>query len=147
MATLRQKKLADALIENSLANTPLNKQELVASVGYSEIVAEKKATEIIESKGTQKELAKRGFHPDTAREVVGEILLAGENDNVKLKAADMIFKVHGNYAAEKHLNVNVEIEADTIVESLTEHLNGIYKGSGFSSDGTPPRSLDHQAPD
>lgn len=141
MATLRQKKLADALIENSLANTPLNKQELVASVGYSEKVAEKKATEIIESKGTQEELRKRGFDPDTAREVVGEILLAGENDNVKLKAADMIFKVHGNYAAEKHLNVNVDVETSGRIQEAANLLNELHRTGGVRSDGATPRAL------
>ncbi len=102
---------------------------------------------VLESKGVQEELAKRGFHPDIAREVVGEILLAGENDSVKLKAADMVFKVHGSYAAEKHLNLNVEVDADPIVERLTEHLNGIYKGTSLSGDGTSPRALDHKASD
>ena len=35
MATIRQKKLAKAVVENIQAVKPLNKQELVASVGYT----------------------------------------------------------------------------------------------------------------
>jgi hypothetical protein len=35
MGTIRQKKLANAVVENLHATKPLNKQELVVSVGYS----------------------------------------------------------------------------------------------------------------
>lgn len=147
MPTIRQKKLANSLVENLQADKPLNKQELVASVGYSPNVAEKKAKEIIESKGTQQELRKLGFDPDTAKEIVGEILTAGENDTVKLKAADMVFKVHGSYAAEKHVNLNLEVEADEVVKGLTAHLNELYRGTSVPSDGEAPRALDAQAQD
>ena len=146
MPTLRQKKLADALIANSQASKPLNAGELLENVGYSKSIAEQ-PKRVIEAPGVQEELAKRGFNPETAREVVGEILIAGENDNAKLKAADMIFKVHGSYAAEKHLNVNVEVESSSEIKELTAHLNGIYRGTGVPSDGGSPRALDTQIQD
>ncbi len=142
MATIRQKRLARATIENIQATEPLNKQQLVASVGYSEIVAYKKATEILESKGVQEELKKLGFDPDSAREVVAEILLAGENDTVKLKAADMIFKVHGTYAAEKHVNLNVDVPASERIQHATEQLNTLYRGGSIPSTGGETNTLD-----
>lgn len=110
MATIRQKKLAKAVVQNLQAKDPLNKQELVASVGYTPASADKKATEILESKGVQDELRAYGFDTDKAKEVVAEILIAGENDAVKLKAADMIFKVNDVYAAEKRVNLNIGYE-------------------------------------
>lgn len=112
MSTIRQKKLAPIIVENALSDKPLNKKELVVSVGYSEKSGEKKATEILTSKGVQEELAILGFDVETAKRVVGQIALEGENDNVKLKASEMIFKVHGTYAPEKVVNLNYDGNAN-----------------------------------
>lgn len=123
MATLRQKKLARALVENVQADKPLNKMELVASVGYSDLSAEKKATEIIESVGTQKELRNLGFNAENAKRVVGEIL---DDETIepkdRLKASELVFKVTGDFAAEKSINVNVNAE-----EMATIIKDGIAK--------------------
>jgi len=54
--TERQKALARELIENTKRAKPLNKKELVAKVGYSELSASHKQKEIIESPGVQKEI-------------------------------------------------------------------------------------------
>lgn len=118
MATLRQKKLAKAIVENVSALKPLNKKELVVSSGYSEISADSSAHIILEQKGVQQELRKLGFDSDTAKSVVADILIGGENDNVKLKAADMIFKVHGEYAPEKHVTLNLGTDNTERVDKL-----------------------------
>ena len=111
MATLRQKALAKAIVMNSRAKHKKNKQDLVASVGYSEMSADKKATEIIESKGTQQALETYGFTEDNAKKVVSEIMQDRFVEApVRLKAADMIFEVHGTKAATKSVNVNVNSE-------------------------------------
>lgn len=123
MSTIRQKKLANAIIENLVAKQPLNKGELVESVGYSVKSAEKKTNEIINSKGVQQELVAFGFNEDKAKEVVAEILVAGENDTVKLKAAEMIFKVQGSFAPEKHLTLNVQIEPSERLKKIAQVLN------------------------
>lgn len=122
MATLRQKKLANALVENSLADKPLNKKELLVSSGYSESSAEASAKVILDQKGVQQELIKHGFNPDAAKEIVTEILYAGENDTVKLKAADMVFKVHGTYAAEKHINLNIEDKPSERLQEIADKM-------------------------
>lgn len=109
MGTIRQKKLANEVVKNMARNKPLNKQELVGSVGYSELSAEHKATEILNSKGVQEELIILGFDSNNAKRVVGKILdneYAEERD--RLKAAEMVFKVNGDLAPEKHLNINIE---------------------------------------
>lgn len=123
MATIRQKKLAKAVVENINAAEPLNKQELVASVGYSDASADKKATEILESKGVQTELRKLGFDSDNAKKVVGEIL-----DDVtvepqhRLNAADKIFKVNGDYAPERHVNLNFDVELEQREREYADRL-------------------------
>lgn len=53
-------------------------------------------------------LAAKGFDSNNAKRVVGEIM----NDSIvepkdRLKAAELTFKVHGDFAAEKSINVNV----------------------------------------
>lgn len=98
MATVRQEKLAEAIIVNAKSSNPKNKKDLVASVGYTDASATKKATEIITSPGVQEALQARGFSLERAKEVVGAILDSDTSqDKDKLKAADMIFKVHGAY--------------------------------------------------
>lgn len=63
MATLLQEELAEAIVKNkSLPRYKRkNKAELVKSVGYSSVTAEKKAGEIIDNKGVQEALAKYGL--------------------------------------------------------------------------------------
>lgn len=147
MPTLRQKKLAKSIVENLQASKPLNKKELLVSAGYDETTAMATPNREIEAKGTQQELRKLGFDPDTARQIVGEILVGGENDNVKLKAADMIFKVHGEYAPEKHLNVNVEVENSDRIKQATVLLNEIHRTGSVGGDGGTASALDTQAQD
>lgn len=123
MATIRQKKLAESLVKNALSEKPMNKGELVESVGYSPETARKKTAELFNSKGVQEELAILGFDVETAKRVVGQIALEGENDNVKLKASEMIFKVHGTFAAEKHVNLNINrTEPNDRIKELAERL-------------------------
>ena len=109
MATIRQKKLAHALIDNLQAEKPLNKQELVVSVGYSEQSGEKKATEIIQSKGTQEELKSLGFTEENAKRVLTEIMDKDyAEDRDRIRAAEVTLKTLGAMAPERHINLNVQ---------------------------------------
>lgn len=113
MATLKQKKLARNIVENAKRDKPLNKQELVASVGYSIPSAEHKATEILESKGVKEELEELGFNEGNAKRVVGKILDSdSEESKDRLKAAEMIFKVHGSFAPEKSIQLNISLSEE-----------------------------------
>ena len=108
MATLRQKKLAEAIVHNAKTGSKKNKKELVVSSGYSEISAESSAGILIEQKGVKEELNKLGFNVESAKKVVVQILRKGKEEN-RLRAAQEVFKVSGEYAPEKHLVVTKKI--------------------------------------
>ncbi len=98
MATIRQKKLANAIVDNLQAKKPKNKQELLVSVGYDELTAEKNSKQVIEAVGVQEELKVLGFDEATAKGVVSGILNDEANEpKDRLKAAEMVFKVHGSF--------------------------------------------------
>lgn len=101
MPTIRQERLAEAIIANATADKQKNKKDLVISSGYAVKTAEGHAPEIIEQKGVQEALEARGFSIARAKEVVGAILDdEGNMPKDRLKAADMVFKVHGAYVPE-----------------------------------------------
>jgi len=110
MATERQTQLAKAIIKNSRRKKPLNKKELLVSVGYDETTAEKRAGDVIEAKGVQEVLEDYGFNEDEAKKVVAEIMKNPDADaSARLKATDQVFKVHGTYAPEKSLVATVHL--------------------------------------
>jgi phage terminase small subunit len=45
------------------------------------------------------------------------------------KGLDMAYKIKDSYAAEKHLNVNVEVEANPEIKELADKLNELYGGT------------------
>lgn len=108
MSTLLQKNLAQNIVKNAKAGKRINKKELVISSGYAPKTAEGHAPEIINQKGVQEELENLGFDTESAKKVVKNILAKGKEEN-RLKAADMIFKVVGEYAPEKHLVLEKKI--------------------------------------
>lgn len=110
MATLRQKKLAEAIVENAKTGNKKNKKDLLVSVGYATSVAEVKPQEILEQKGVREELAKLGFTTENAKAVVAEILLDKRYKAAdRLNAAGKVFEVQGDYAPEKHLVITKKI--------------------------------------
>ncbi len=124
MGTFRQKKLAKALIDNAISNDPMNKGELLEKVGYAKNTAEAKPGEILEQKGVQEELKAYGFDEDSAKRVVKEVMSEKEEPNARLKAADMVFKVHGSYAPEKK-DITSGGEKINLAESKLEQINEI----------------------
>jgi Holliday junction resolvasome RuvABC DNA-binding subunit len=110
MSTLRQTELAKALIENTQADKPLNAGQLLESIGYAETTAKHIPGEIISSKGVKDALFKMGFNTDNANRVVAEILNDETNEpKDRLKAAELVYKVQGDFAPEKHLVVTKKI--------------------------------------
>lgn len=101
MGTIRQKKLAHAIVQNLKAKKPKNKKELLVSAGYSKTTAEATPQDIIAQEGVQEELEALGFSEETAKRVVGEILENEEEESRdRLKAAEMVFKVKGSFVPE-----------------------------------------------
>ena len=111
MATTLQKRLAQNIVKNAKRKKPLNKKELLVAAGYDEVTAAATPGRTIEQPGVQEELKRLGFHEDNAKLVVSKILNDESIDpNPRLKAAEMIFKVQGSFAPEKHVNVNIDVE-------------------------------------
>ena len=128
MATLKQKRLANNIVENATKDDPLNKRELLVSAGYSEITAGANPQRIIEQEGVQEELNHLGFNESTAKEVVGEILLDETVEpQHRLKAADMVFDVHGSYAPDKHINLNLDANSTERTRELGTRLIGLFR--------------------
>lgn len=110
MATVKQKRLAELIVRNAKSKNPLNKKQMLVSVGYKKSVAETKPNEIMEQAGVTDALDDLGFNLNNAKRVVAEILLKSDNDpGVRLKASDQVFKVHGAYTDNDKPNNNVLI--------------------------------------
>lgn len=122
MPTIKQRRVAKGLIDNLAAKKPSTQKEIIEAAGYSPKTASNAATQIMQNEGVKESLISFGFNEERAKEVVAEILVAGENDTVKLKAAEMIFKVHGTFAAEKHVNLNITTEPSDKIKELAEKL-------------------------
>lgn len=116
--TIKQKRVARRLIKAVQSNESITAGELVAEVGYSQEMQDNPGR-VLNSPGVQDELNKMGFTEEKAREVVGRIL-ADESikPEPRLKAAEMVFKVHGTFAAEKHANLNVNVDVTENEEAM-----------------------------
>lgn len=122
MSTFLQEKLADKIIENAKTGEFKTKQDLVESVGYGRKTALVRSGAILESEGVKLALAAKGFTEANAKGVVAKILTdEKEKSDTRLKAADMAFKVHGSYAAEKVL-IGVVNNAEIVDEEVLMKL-------------------------
>jgi hypothetical protein len=102
MSTERQKKLARAIVDNLQNKETATAADLLESAGYGVGTQLGSPGRTIEQKGVQEELERLGFTEYNAKSVVSSIMNdPSKDDNARLKAADMTFKVHGSYAPEK----------------------------------------------
>jgi hypothetical protein len=134
MPTIRQKRVAKAIIENVKLDNPKTGGEIVESSGYG-VSMKKNPQVVLNSDGVQEALEDYGFTEDNAKRVVQEILLDEEVEaNSRLKAADMVFKVKGTYAPEKSVNLNIVQEPSDKVKKLTDELRRIQQGGNNSGN-------------
>lgn len=100
--TLRQRRIARLIVDTTLGRTDIKTdKELILKAGYSEGNA-KSTNSVIDTPGVQEALNDLGFTTDNAKKVVQKILNNEDAENRdRLKAADMVFKVHGEYATDK----------------------------------------------
>ena len=126
MATIRQERVAQLIIENAKLDKPLNGGELLEKVRYGKI--SKQPSRILKSKGVKEVLKKSGFTEDNAKNVVQKIMLDEDIEpNARLKATDQVFKVEGSYAPEKSVNLNIEVpigKQKTATDAIIRYLNG-----------------------
>jgi len=64
---------------------------------------------------------------------------------VRHKYLDSAYKLKGKYAPDRHLNVNVEIEATPELEEAANILNEHFKGNGITGDGAEASSVGPEA--
>lgn len=112
MGTLMQQKAAELTVEKVGKKKKLVKAEILAEAGFSKAM-QKNPDKVFDTEGFKEELAKLGFDSNNAKRVVAEILNKKyAEDKDRLKAADMIFTVHGDKAPDKTINFNVNIEEE-----------------------------------
>lgn len=81
------------------------------------------SSENLNKPNIQEELRKLGFDSNNAKRVISQIL----NDEMlepkdRIKAAENVFKVHGDYAPEKQINVNIESAPS---EDMIQYANAL----------------------
>ncbi len=102
MATEKQKKIAQLIVENTKLDKPLNGGEMLEKVGYSKSMQTAKVNDVLGSEGVKEELENMGFTEENAKKVVAEIMNDPTKDpSSRLRATDQVFKVRGSYAPEK----------------------------------------------
>lgn len=132
MPTIRQKKVAKKLIEAMALPNPPTGGQIVESSGYGKSMSLYPGR-VIDTEGVREAMTELGFSEEGAKSVVQEILYdkkAKHHD--RLDAAEKVFKVHGTYAPEKSVNLNVEVVAPPEIKDLTKKLNDLYKEGGIS---------------
>jgi phage terminase small subunit len=63
------------------------------------------------------------------------------------KGLELAYKIKGSFAAEKHINVNVEVEANPEIKELTQKLNDVYRGTSGSGNGGTTSPVGTEASD
>lgn len=116
-ATQNQKAAARNLMLNASTRRHSTLRDLLIASGYSTLNAANNAQQILTSPGVVSSLEALGFNEEVAKAMVAEILFNGEEQN-RLKAAELVFKVRGSFAPEHKVVTGVighiikEIEND-----------------------------------
>lgn len=127
MPSVRQKRVAKLVIENTKLDEPLTGGEIVESSGYGASM-KKNPQVVLNSDGVQEELQAQGFTEDNAKEVVQSIMLNEKVEpNARLKASDMVFKVHGSYAPDKNININMNVKSINPTDKEMKELRDKYE--------------------
>lgn len=98
MPTIKQRRLAQKVIENTKTGEFQTIGEMLESVGYAKTSATRRPGQILQSEGVIEALEEFGFTEDNAKKVVGQILLDKRvKPDTRIRAAQEVFKVHGSY--------------------------------------------------
>lgn len=114
MSTLQQKKVAKRIVEAMKSDVPVTGGDILENVGYSKAIV-KNPKMVLESAGVKEALNELGFNEQSAKKVVEEIMLDSDVEpNARLKATDQVFKVHGSYAPEKSVSLNMTVDTKSL---------------------------------
>lgn len=146
MGTIRQKQLARNIVDNAMGVRKFRTAaDMLADANYSES-AQLNPARTIENEGVQEELLALGFNPDAAKRVVAEILEnTDEEAKDRLKAAELVFKVHGSFAPEKRVTVNVDVAERPELQEAAKVLNEHFKrqlSAGGNGDVANPLGVE-----
>lgn len=138
MSTIKQKNVFKKIAENHgnisksmlqvgySPNTAKKPQNLTESKGWQELMQEYLPDSLLAERHREL-LDKREIHFIKGEDGKGESeLLDTPDTNAVTKGLDMAYKIGGRYAPEKHLNVNIEVEASAEIKDLTQKLNELY---------------------
>ena len=111
--TRLQEKLAKAIVSEDPNARPKTAGELLDSVGYAKTTQKKRPGDILRRKGVRDELKILGFSEVEVDSVVSQILHNKEVEPAtRLNAADKVYKRLGSYSPEKHISLNLNIDAE-----------------------------------
>lgn len=124
MATARQSKLAQKLIENQLKDKPEPIGVLLESVGYAKNTAEAKPGEIIAQEGVQQAivakkktlveaLEEKGIDSDKIAQKISVLLNADDTTAID-KGLKHAIQIRGDYAPQKSLNLNLNADVEDL---------------------------------
>lgn len=145
MATIRQKKAVKALAENggvvsramlTAGYSPMTAQDpkkLTDSDGFKELMGKYLSDEKL-AKRHEELLDKREEYiwVDT-KEIEGKKITVlrredlGPDVQAVSKGLDMAYKIKDRYAADKHINLNIEAEASPELKELAAKLNELHR--------------------
>jgi hypothetical protein len=100
MPTLRQRKVAKRVKQALENGEDITGGELLKSVDYGTGL-QRSPGRVLQSEGVQEALEDLGFSIQGADEVVKNILYKSKREDMKLRAADMIYKRRGAYEDTK----------------------------------------------
>jgi len=132
MGTIKQKKAAEEIAKSMKGKESKTAGEILEKVGYSEAIA-KNPKMVLESEGFLEEFEK--LIPNSKLTLKHNQLLEDEKSEIQIKALDMAYKVKGNYAPEKsisaNLNLDVEVkqsqESKDLVDEYEEKVKNMLK--------------------
>lgn len=134
MPTLRQRRTAKKTKEVIEKSLDMTGGAILENVGYAPGIV-KNPKMVFESEGFKEALEELGFSLTAADGVVARILRTGKEEN-QLRASDQIYKRLGGYVAEKHINLNVDIEASPEMKALADKLNELQRSDSSLSAGS-----------
>ncbi len=128
MPTMKQKRVARLIIENTKLDNPKTGGEIVESSGYG-VSMKKNPQVVLDSDGVKEELNNLGFSEEGAKQVVQKILYDERvKADTRINAAKEVFKVHGSYAPDKSINFNVGVKAiDPTDKTILSNLQAIQE--------------------